>query len=246
MLTPNLGRVDRRPAVTRDVHGVLAVVAHPDDESFGLGALIDRFVSCGIPVGVLCFTHGEASTLHGRPGELGRLRSAELRTAARVLGVDPVVLLDYPDGQLAGVPGEELVGHVRRMVAELNPSHLLVFDEGGITGHPDHSAATAVALAAAEQTGRGVLAWALPQAVAQRLNAQFGTGFVGRAPDQVHALSVSRVRQRRAIAAHASQSRDNPVLHKRIALLRDSEHVRVLYRPGGPAPVPGAPAMVGT
>ena len=47
--------------------GMLAVVAHPDDESFALGALVDRFTSCGIPVTLLCFTHGEASTLHGTP-----------------------------------------------------------------------------------------------------------------------------------------------------------------------------------
>lgn len=237
-LNPTLGRIEQRPALTRDVCGLLAVVAHPDDESFGLGALIDRVTSCGIPVGVLCFTHGEASTLHARPGELGRLRSVELRVAAQVLGVDPVELLDYPDGRLDQVPREELAGHVIQMVRDLDASHLLVFDEGGITGHPDHSAATAAAVAAAEQTGLGVLAWALPQEVAQRLNAEFGTAFLGRAPEQTQALSVSRVRQRRAITAHASQSVDNPVLHRRIALLRDREQVRLLRHRSGPAPVP--------
>jgi LmbE family N-acetylglucosaminyl deacetylase len=231
VLTPGLGRVDQRPALTRDVRGLLAVVAHPDDESFGLGALIDRFTSCGIPVGVLCFTHGEASTLHGRPGPLGRLRVAELRAAARVLGVAPVELLDYPDGRLAEVSPAELAGHVMRMVRDLDPSHLLVFDRGGITGHPDHTAATSAALDAARRAGLVALAWALPYAVAHRLNAEFGTAFVGRAADGLQSLSVSRVRQRRAIAAHASQSRDNPALYRRLALLRDSEHVRVLYRP---------------
>ena len=40
---------------------VLAVVAHPDDESFALGALLDRFVTAGAEVSVLCLTHGEAS-----------------------------------------------------------------------------------------------------------------------------------------------------------------------------------------
>lgn len=244
VLNPNLGRIEQRPALTRDVRGLLAVVAHPDDESFGLGALIDRFASCGIPVGVLCFTHGEASTLHARPGELGRLRSMELQVAAQVLGVDPVELLDYPDGQLGQVPQEELAGHVTQMVCDLDASHLLVFDEGGITGHPDHSAATAAALAAAGQSGLGVLAWALPQEVAQRLNAEFGTAFLGRAPEQTQALSVSRVRQRRAITAHASQSIDNPVLHRRIALLRDREQVRILRRPSDPVPAPGRYATV--
>ncbi len=45
---------------------VLAVVAHPDDESFGLGAVIDALTSAGAAVHVLCFTRGEASTLNER------------------------------------------------------------------------------------------------------------------------------------------------------------------------------------
>ena len=55
----------------REPHGllpvwesVLAVVAHPDDESFGLGAIIDRMTSGGASVHVLCYTRGEASTLN--------------------------------------------------------------------------------------------------------------------------------------------------------------------------------------
>lgn len=44
----------------------LAVIAHPDDESFGLGALIDTVVRAGGHTAVLCFTRGEASTLGGR------------------------------------------------------------------------------------------------------------------------------------------------------------------------------------
>ena len=43
---------------------VLAVVAHPDDESFGLGAIIDKMTSAGAAVHVLCYTRGEASTLN--------------------------------------------------------------------------------------------------------------------------------------------------------------------------------------
>jgi hypothetical protein len=47
---------------------VLAVVAHPDDESFGLGAVLAAVVGEGAEVGVLCLTHGEASTLTGSTG----------------------------------------------------------------------------------------------------------------------------------------------------------------------------------
>lgn len=42
----------------------LVVTAHPDDESFGLGAVIDLFTSAGAAVHILCYTHGGASTLN--------------------------------------------------------------------------------------------------------------------------------------------------------------------------------------
>ncbi|MEV4708527.1 PIG-L family deacetylase [Actinoplanes sp. NPDC049316] len=218
--------------LTGDVERVLAVVAHPDDESFALGAVLDGLVARGVPVSLLCFTHGEASTLHGRAGDLATLRDTELRSAAAVLGVEPVELLDYPDGRLDRHPLDDLAGHVRRLIAAQRPSHLLVFDTGGVTAHPDHQQATRAALAAARATGRAVLAWALPQDIAERLNDEFGAAFAGRRPDEIDVrLTVSRTRQRRAIAAHRSQSLHNHVLHRRLALQRDREHLRVLYQP---------------
>lgn len=238
------GDVGAEPSLIRDVTNVLAVVAHPDDESFGLGAVIDRFTGRGVPVGVLCFTHGESSTLHAAPGDLATVRAAELRTAADILGVAPVRLLDYPDGQLGRTTVAELAGHVIRMIDETSPSHLLVFDEGGITGHPDHRAATAAALAAARATRRPVLAWAVPEAVADRLNAEFDTAFLGRPAAQLgERVEVSRARQRRAIAAHTSQSHTNPVLRRRIALLGDHEHLRLLHRPDKHGPVGPGPTV---
>ena len=229
---PAIGRPEWRPELTRDVDRVLAVVAHPDDESFALGAVLDRLIACGIPVTLLCFTHGEASTLHGRAGDLATIRDSELRAAAALLGIESVELLDYPDGHLDRQPLDDLARHVRRLIAAQHPSHLLVFDTSGVTGHPDHQQATQAALAAARATGRAVLAWTIPHDVADRLNDQFGTAFRGRRPEEIDArLSVSRTRQRRAITAHRSQSLHNHVLHRRLALLRDREHLRVLYRP---------------
>jgi LmbE family N-acetylglucosaminyl deacetylase len=223
---PTIGQPERRPELTRDIERVLAVVAHPDDESFALGAVLDRLIACGIPVTLLCFTHGEASTLRARAGDLATVRGTELRTAAAVLGVESVELLDYPDGRLDRHPLDELAGHVRRLIAAQHPSHLLVFDTGGVTGHPDHQQATRAALTAARATGRTVLAWTIPQDVADRLNGQFGTDFRGRPPDQIDArLSVSRTRQRRAITAHRSQP--------------DPRSVQPAARPPGPGHRPG-------
>jgi LmbE family N-acetylglucosaminyl deacetylase len=213
-----------KTAPLRDVAGVLAVVAHPDDESFGLGAVLSELTARGARAGLICFTHGEASTLHGAPGELSVVRSQELRAAAVELGLSRVEPYGYPDGHLETVPVEELAGHVVRMIGEVRPSHLLVFDRDGVTGHPDHRQATRAALHAAGATGLPVLVWTLPRSVAQRLNAEFGTHFTGRDPAEMDImLTVSRRRQARAISCHRSQSYDNPVLHRRLQLLGDQE-----------------------
>ena len=195
-MNPTVGRPEQRPALTRDVRRVLAVVAHPDDESFGLGAVLDRFVSCGIDTSVLCFTHGEASTLRPRDGDLATVRASELRAAAMTLGTGQVELLDYPDGRLDQTPVADLAVHVTERISRWQPSHLLVFDEGGVTGHPDHRQATRAALSAAVDAGLPVLAWTIPDQVAAVLNARHGTTFTGRPDSDIDArLSISRTRQ---------------------------------------------------
>ncbi|HET6949116.1 MAG TPA: PIG-L family deacetylase, partial [Acidimicrobiales bacterium] len=80
---------------------VLVVCAHPDDESFGLGAVLSTLAAAGTRTSALCFTHGEASTLHGVAGDLADVRAGELAAAGAVLGVTEVELLDYPDGHLS-------------------------------------------------------------------------------------------------------------------------------------------------
>jgi N-acetylglucosamine malate deacetylase 2 len=219
-------------AVLPAFESVLAVCAHPDDESFGLGAALATFAAAGSTVAVLCFTHGEASTLGADTPELGRVRAAELAGAAEELGVDEVELLHYRDGGLAEEPLEELTRHVRAAVTHVGADLLLVFDEGGITGHLDHRRATHAGLEVGDQLGVPVLAWALPESVTDALNQEFRANFVGRAPGELDFLiTVDRFRQRRAIARHVSQATDNPVLGRRLELQGDHEAFRWLSPP---------------
>ena len=202
---------------------VLVVVAHPDDESFGLGAVIDRFVESGASVGVLCFTHGEASTLHGVAGDLRTLRASELAAAARVLGISSVRLLDYPDGGLSGIPRDELADHVTAMATELRAEGFLVFDSSGVTGHPDHVQATSVATLVGERLGLGVLAWTLPNPLPSQLAEEFGAGFSRGRPRTSRAPRPSarggylppepgRSRQRLVASARAPRRPGTPAL----------------------------------
>lgn len=213
------------------VGSLLVVCAHPDDESFGLGAVLSAFADTGTRTSLLCFTHGEASTLRGTPGDLATIRAEELTAAARILAVGPAELLAYPDGGLDAQPLPELAGHVRRAARAVGADTLLVFDHGGVTGHPDHHRATQAALVAADAQDLPVLAWAIPDTVAAALNTAFDTRFDGRPAHDLHAtIRVDRHRQRTAIACHTSQATDNPVLWRRLELLGDHEHLRWLRR----------------
>ncbi|MDA8282670.1 MAG: PIG-L family deacetylase [Actinomycetota bacterium] len=211
---------------------VLAVCAHPDDESFGLGAVLHRFAESGAEVAFLCFTRGEASTLGTTGHPLGEIRRAELVGAAAELGIRRVELLEHPDSSLASEPLDRLAEEVAGMAAEAEADLVVVFDEDGVTGHPDHRRATEAALAGAQ--GLPVLAWTLPRSVADTLNAELGTSFRGHDEDAIDmVLRVDRTVQQRAIACHASQCADNPVLARRLALLGDHEHLRWLRAPAG-------------
>ena len=186
---------------------VLAVVAHPDDESFGLGAVLDAFQRAGTHTAVLCLTRGEASTLHGAGGELSAVRGREFAAAARTLGVTDTALRDFPDGALGEVCRSRVVGEVIDAARAGNADGLLVFDPSGVTGHPDHAAATDAALLAAAGLDLPVLGWTLPATVADVLNRELGTGFIGHPATEIDIrLPVDRARQIAACAAHVSQA----------------------------------------
>ncbi|HZC99644.1 MAG TPA: PIG-L family deacetylase [Actinomycetes bacterium] len=244
--------VDIEPAETRDgpipakrglteepvggglprVSRVLAVCAHPDDESFGLGAVLDALVRAGSKVSVLSLTQGERGwPVGGSTGDPAAVRSAELTSAAQALALERAQVLTYPDGNLAAVPLDQLTGKVGEAAAVTAAELLLVFDDEGITGHPDHQRATQAALGAARQASLPVLAWALPREVAEALNEEYGTAFVGRAATSLQVkIDVDRSRQWKAISRHTSQAAQFPLVARRLELLGNREYLRWLLR----------------
>ena len=211
---------------------VLVVVAHPDDESFGLGAVLAAFADAGAAVAVLCYTCGEASTLHGVEGSLSVIRAGELAGAARVLGAAPIRLLDFPDGALTEVELDELTAPVVDMAAQVGAEGLLVFDSDGVTGHPDHVRATAAAMAAAQRLGLDALGWTLPASVATVLAEEYVAAFTGHDRGEIDiVVEVDRTRQLEAVACHPSQAVPGSVLWRRLELLGNYEHLRFLQQP---------------
>src|SRR6476619_4367892 len=97
---------------------LMAVLAHPDDESFGVGGTLAKYAAEGVDVFLLTATRGGGGRFRGhRPDErqhpgsiaLAAIREAELGAAAAALGVREVVHLDYPDQQLDAAPAAEAI-----------------------------------------------------------------------------------------------------------------------------------------
>jgi LmbE family N-acetylglucosaminyl deacetylase len=131
---------------------VLIIVAHPDDPEFGAGGTIARWVRDGAQVSYVIVTDGsKGSNDHNiTSDELVRLRHAEQKAAAKVLGVSEVVFLGYPDGQVYNTPElrRDLVRQIRLhrpdLVVTHDPTTRFVGDR--YINHPDHRAVGDTAL----------------------------------------------------------------------------------------------------
>ena len=135
---------------------LLAVLAHPDDESFGMGGTLAYYAQQGVAVYLVCATRGEVGDVAPEFLEgfhsIAELRESELRCAAASLGLAGVIFLDYRDSgmpgspdnghpdALAAAPLDEVAAKVAQQIRQLKPQIVLTFDPIGGYKHPDHIA----------------------------------------------------------------------------------------------------------
>jgi LmbE family N-acetylglucosaminyl deacetylase len=148
---------------------LLAVLAHPDDESFGMGGTLALYAKRGAEVHLVCATRGEAGEmdpdcLDGFASIADR-REHELRCAAGILGLAGVHFLDYRDSgmpgsadnrhpqALAAAPLEEAAARVVHFIRKLRPQVVVTFDPIGGYKHPDHIAIHKATVLAFEAAG---------------------------------------------------------------------------------------------
>jgi LmbE family N-acetylglucosaminyl deacetylase len=132
---------------------LLAVLAHPDDESLGIGGTIAKYASEGVDVHLVTATRGEAGRFfpeRERPSndDVGRVREAELRAAATALGIRDVRVLGIPDGGLDQVDPDTVLRRLVACIREVRPAVAVTFDPFGAYGHPDHIAISQLTSAA--------------------------------------------------------------------------------------------------
>ena len=204
---------------------LLAVFAHPDDETYGPGPALARYADAGLDVHLVCATGGEAAQRragHADPDALRRHREGELTAACLVLGVRTLQLLRYRDRTLA--PGDE--GGARAVAAAIRrtrPDALVTFGPDGVSGHPDHRAIHAWTRRAWKREGHPCPLWevAVTEEAAGLLARR---GFIGRHGAEIAAKLDGRpwldVKEA-AIRCHASQQYpvplDTPEWRERVA-----------------------------
>jgi N-acetyl-1-D-myo-inositol-2-amino-2-deoxy-alpha-D-glucopyranoside deacetylase len=135
---------------------LLACFAHPDDEAFGTGGTLAHYAAEGVRVVLACATRGEVGEISdlslATPETLGAVREAELRAAARALGLAEVIFLGYRDSGMAGTaenadprafvnaPADEVVARLVGIIRRVQPQVVVTFEPNGGYGHPDHIA----------------------------------------------------------------------------------------------------------
>ncbi len=133
---------------------ILAVLAHPDDESFGMGGTLALYSSKGYEIHLICLTRGEAGEVDPKFLEnyesIADLRTAELLCAAKHLGLAQVEFLNYCDSGMVGskengnpkslinAPMNEVVEKIVQYIRNFKPDVVLTFDPEGGYHHPDH------------------------------------------------------------------------------------------------------------
>jgi LmbE family N-acetylglucosaminyl deacetylase len=168
---------------------LMCVLAHPDDESLGIGGTLAKYSSEGVATYVVTATRGERGRFDDKgtspgPEIVGRTREIELRAAAKELGVREVSLLDYQDADLDRADPTEAAEKIAGEIRRVKPQVVVTFDPFGAYGHPDHIAIshfTAAAIVRASDVHRvskfyyfvnGERKWAAYQAAFKTLTSK--------------------------------------------------------------------------
>ena len=135
---------------------LLSVLAHPDDETFGMGGTLALYARRGVNVHLVCATRGELGDIDPEYKERIKsascLRTQELRCATDILGIHQLHFLNYRDSgmpgseandhpkALAAQPIEKVAGEVAHLIRQIRPDVVVTFDPIGGYRHPDHIA----------------------------------------------------------------------------------------------------------
>lgn len=124
---------------------LMCILAHPDDESLGVGGILAKYSAEGVNTTLVTATRGErgwTGPAGDNPGlaALGKIREKELIQAVKVLGVHQLYVMDYIDGDLDQADPGLIAPQLADLIRQVRPQIVVTFDPKGAYGHPDHIA----------------------------------------------------------------------------------------------------------
>jgi len=124
---------------------LLAIFAHPDDESMGMGGTLAKYAAEGLETHLVCASRGERGWFGPEqqdpgPERLGQIRTNELEKAVEILGMKSLSFLDYIDGDVDQAKPDEIVRKIVAQIRRIQPQVIVTFAPDGGYGHPDHIA----------------------------------------------------------------------------------------------------------
>jgi LmbE family N-acetylglucosaminyl deacetylase len=133
----------------------MSIHAHPDDQEFTVAGTLAKWARAGSEIVTVCITSGDAGSNEKTDPDMAKhklalIREEEQRNACRVLGVQHVEFLHYPDGVLQ--PTLELRRDLTRVIRKYKPDVVICGDPtvrfygNSYMNHPDHRVAADVAL----------------------------------------------------------------------------------------------------
>jgi LmbE family N-acetylglucosaminyl deacetylase len=136
-------RARAHPAAAAVSKSLIAVFAHPDDESVTCGATLARYAAEGVRTSVALATKGEvgeiASPDMATPETLGEIREAETERAMEILGVGSLHFLGYRDGEVDRADRGEVIDKLLEIFETERPDVAITFGSVGYFEHPDHA-----------------------------------------------------------------------------------------------------------
>jgi len=197
---------------------LLAVFAHPDDETFRPGGTLALLARKGVKVHLLTATRGEAGSRGDPPlceaKDLPDVRERELRCACAALGLEPPRVLNYEDGHLREADPGAARADILAFMGEVRPHVVLTFGADGLSGHPDHIAIgryTVQAYAANDHVA-ALYTLAVPRSLAEQLEMRQ----VHSVPDEQIALRVDVTPawevKKAAMNCHMTQRTSTPLI----------------------------------
>jgi LmbE family N-acetylglucosaminyl deacetylase len=133
--------------LTEKMGKVMFIFPHPDDEITCAGTL-KKLDEQGIETILLTLTKGEAGPTSGlineanasvKKAKLAQLREQELHSVGKLLGIDYLEILDFPDGGIQNIASEQIKATLLEKINYYQPSIIVSYDDRiGLYGHQDH------------------------------------------------------------------------------------------------------------